>query len=106
MEVKILVRKIMPSVNLYRDPDSGIAWIEDGRVGLGISVHPNIDETGSVEGMIARGLWRKEDRIVKSHGWIYNIDRFSCWPEDELEQIVSCECMCEACVERRNVENR
>lgn len=101
--MKQLVREITPSVKLYRDDLNGIAWIEDGRTGLGVSVHPNIAISGSLHGMIARGYWDENDRIVESHGWIYNIDRFVCWPDDELELIVADECMCQACLRRRGV---
>ena len=80
---------------------TGIAWAEDHRTGLGVSVHPNIDENGSVEGMVARGYWRSSDRVARSHGWIYNIDRFVCNDEDPVEAIVAEECMCPACIERR-----
>lgn len=51
--------------------------------------------------MIARGWWRRSDRIARSHGWIYNIDRFVCNDEDPVEAIVAEECMCPACIERR-----
>ena len=49
------IREIEPGVELFRDAVTGIAWAEDHRTGLGVSVHPNIDESGSLEGMIARG---------------------------------------------------
>ena len=39
--------------------------------------------------MVERGYWKKKDRKVRSNGFIYNIDIFVCWPEDEMEQIVS-----------------
>lgn len=100
------IQQIEPGIVLCRDDLNGIAWIENRNAGIGISVHPNIDVSGSVEGMIARGYWRKEDRIVESHGWLYNIDRFSCWPDDKLEQMVARECRCQACIERRNKEER
>ena len=48
------------------------------------------------------GYWDKSDRIVQSHGWKYNIDRFVCDKENEFEMIVADECMCQACIERRN----
>ena len=100
------IRQIEPGVVLCRDDINGIAWIENGNAGIGISVHPNIDVSGSVSGMVARGWWDENDRIVESHGWLYNIDRFSCWPDDELEQMVARECRCQACIERRNKEGR
>lgn len=95
------IREIEPRVELFRDAVTGIAWAEDHRTGLGVSVHPNIDENGSVEGMVARGYWRSSDRVARSHGWIYNIDRFVCNDEDPVEVIVAEECMCPACIERR-----
>lgn len=49
------IREIKPGVDLFRDALTGIAWAEYHRTGLGVSVHPNIDESGSVEGMVARG---------------------------------------------------
>lgn len=95
------VRQIEPGIELYRDRVSGIAWAEDHSTGLGISVHPNIDETGSVDGMVNLGYWRKDDRVVKSHGWIYNIDRLAYDSNDPIEAIVASECRCAACLERR-----
>lgn len=99
---KQFIKEIEPYKKLYRDDKNGIAWIEDGSTGLGISVHPNIDKSGSVTGMKNLGYWDKSDRIVQSHGWKYNIDRFVCDKENKLEMIVSNECMCQACMERRN----
>lgn len=83
--MKQLIKEVAPYKKLYRDTRTGIAWIEDGTVGLGHSCHANIDETGSVRGMKARGYWGKNDRTVKSHGWIYNIDTLVVSsPEDEI----------------------
>ena len=99
--MKRLLRKIDKYAELYRDDKSGIAWIYDCSTGLGISVHPNIAASGSVIGMRSLGYWGKHDRVVRSHGFIYNIDRFVCCPENEYETIASNECMCRACLERR-----
>ena len=96
------IREIKNDVRLYRDDRNGIAWIEDGRTGLGISIHANISDTGSVNGMKNMGYWGKKDRTVRSHGWIYNIDSFVCDNENELEMIVSDECRCQGCIERRS----
>lgn len=49
--MKQFIRQIEECVNLYRDDKTGIAWIEDGRIGLGISVHANINSSGSISGM-------------------------------------------------------
>lgn len=98
---KVFIREIEKGVPLYRDSRTGIAWAEDHRTGLCISVHPNIDESGSVEGMVARGRWRRDDRIEKSHGWIYNTDRLAYDANDPVEKAVADACMCRACQERR-----
>ena len=99
--MKQFVRKIEEHVNLYRDDKNDIAWIEDGRTGLGISVHANIYSSGSVSGMKNLGYWGKNDRAIRSHGWIYNIDSFVCDKENELEMVVADECRCQGCIERR-----
>lgn len=54
---KQLIQKIDEHASLYRDPENGLAWVGDGRTGLGYSCHGNIDETGSVEGMKAQGSY-------------------------------------------------
>jgi len=102
--MKTFVREVAPGAKLYRDPINGIAFIETA--GVGISVHPNIDITGSVKGMVERGYWKKKDRKVRSNGFIYNIDVFACWPDDEMEQIVARECRCQACIERRERDKK
>lgn len=99
--MKQFIKKVEDYVNLYRDDKTGIAWIEDGRTGLGISVHANIDSSGSVSGMKKLGYWGKKDRTVRSHDWIYNIDSFVCDKNNELEMIVAYECKCQGCIERR-----
>lgn len=98
---KRLIREIKPYVRLYRDENTGIAWIEDGSIGCSISIHPNIDKSGSVRGMKKLGYWKKPDRTVRSHGFIYNIDTLAYNENNDLEKIVLEECMCQACVERR-----
>ena len=103
---KQLIREIEPSVILYRDDRTGIAWIADGRSGCGISIHSNISANGSVRGMKQRRYWKKDARTVRSNGFIYNIDTLIYdWtkgsPNRELEDIVASECRCQACIERR-----
>ena len=100
------IKEVAPYKKLYRDDVTGIAWIEDGSSGMGISIHPNIDASGSVKGMKQQGYWGKKDRTVKSHGFIYNIDHIVFdYSEDSqmraLENIVAIECRCQACIERR-----
>lgn len=98
--MKQFIREVKDHVFLYRDDKNGIAWIEDGRTGLGHSVHPNIDKTGSVKEMKKLGYWGKDDKIVRSHGWQYNISKFVV--SDELDEIVADECQCEECKKRRS----
>lgn len=83
--MKVRLMEVAPYKTLYRDTRSGIAWVEDGTAGVGHSCHANIDASGSVAGMKQRGYWRKTDRTVQSHGWIYNIDSLVVTdPEDEI----------------------
>ena len=89
---KILIDTIRPHVKLYSDPKTGIAWVEDGTSGTGHSCHPNIDRTGSVRGMKSRGYWDKKDRTVRSHGWIYNIDK--CVVSGDLDETARQHCNC------------
>lgn len=105
--MKQFIKEIEPSRILYRDDKTGIAWIEDGYTGCGISIHPNISSDGSVRGMKKQGYWRKEDRTVRSHGFIYNIDHVSfSWDKDSpyynLELLVAIECRCQGCLERKS----
>ena len=89
---KTLIKEIRPYVELYRDNETGIAWVEDGTTGNGHSCHPNIDTSGSVRGMKQRGYWGKNDRTVRCHGFIYNIDRLVV--TDELDEIARQHCRC------------
>lgn len=98
------IRDIGKYAHLYRDDKSGITWIEDGSTGIGYSVHSNIDATGSVRGMKHLGYWEKEDRTIRSHGFIYNIDSFICDPSNEFEALLAEECRCQGCIERREKE--
>lgn len=88
---KELIQQISEHVALYRDPRTGIAWVEDGTTGCGHSCHPNIDRTGSVRGMKSR-FWGKKDRVVRSHGFIFNIDRLA--TSDELDELARKHCRC------------
>jgi hypothetical protein len=100
MSKKTFVREIIPYVELHRDMRTGIAWIENGRTGNGHSCHANIDATGSIRGMKKRGYWGRDDRCVKSHGYIYNIDTFVV--TDAWDEVAAAECRCAACIERRS----
>lgn len=99
--MKVLVRRISKYVRLYRDDESGMAWIEDGHTGFSSNVHPSTDSSFGVDGMKSCGYWGMKDRIVESNGIIYNIDRLVYDRNNLLEKIVKKECMCQGCVERR-----
>ena len=101
---KVLVRNLTLYQNLYQDPKSGLAWIEDGLTGLYHSVHANIHRTGSVTGMKKLGYWNKKDRIVRTNGYIYNIDTFVI--DSAMDGVVADYCMCEACRSRRSKDGR
>lgn len=95
------VRNVGTCAELHRDPKTGIAWVKDGSTGLGHSCHANIDGTGSVRGMKALGYWGNEDRTIRSHGFIYNIDTFVVDEEDPYDALTAKECQCASCIERR-----
>lgn len=89
---KVLIKKLGEYQTLYRNPLTGIAWVENGSTGCAHSAHPNIDATGSVRGMKSRGYWGKEDRCVRSNGAIYNIS--ICTVHDDLDQVAADHCHC------------
>ena len=93
------VKKLAEYVELHRDRKTGIAWVANGTTGQGHSAHPNIDASGSITGMVKLGHWAKSDRKIRSHGFIYNIDRLVI--TDPLDQAAADACRCQACIERR-----
>ena len=95
-KMKRHIQTIMPLVELYRYDSTGIALVEDGTTGNGHTCHPSIDSTGSVRGIKQSRAWRKNDRVVRCGGCIYNIDKFSV--SDELDQIAANSCRCKACI--------
>ena len=102
MSKKEIIAQLMEYVILYRDPKTGIAWVEDGRTGNGHSCHPNIDRTGSVSGMKKLGYWGKNDIVVLSHGYYYNTSRYIV--SDDLDEIAAVYCTCQGCIARRQKE--
>lgn len=92
MARKTLVKKLDEYHHLYRDPATGMAWVEDYSVGIAHSAHANIDGSGSVMGMKKLGYWDKKARVVRSHGFIYNID--SLIITDIYDQIAADYCQC------------
>lgn len=100
--MKTIVNKISDHKTLYRDTTNGLAWIEDTSTGCNISIHANIDASGSVRGMKNLGYWQKNARTIRSHGYIYNIDSLVVNQNDDAEKLLAdSACKCIACCERR-----
>lgn len=95
-----MAKKLVKEIRVYRDDKTGIAWVENGS-GLRYSCHPNIDVSGSVEGMKSLGYWGKDDIVVRSHGFQYNISRLAVDEGNEFEMLAAQECMCQVCIRRR-----
>lgn len=89
-----VLREVAPHKVLHRDERSGIAWIEDGTAGVGLSLHPNISDSGSVAGMKRMGYWSRDAKTKRTRGFIYNISAYV--PEDDsyLNGILRRECRC------------
>ena len=85
--------------DVYRNVNTGIAFVHDGITGVRHSCHSNIDVSGSISGMKARGYWGKKDRCITCNGNTYNIDTLVI--QNDLDRIASEACMCPACKERR-----
>ena len=77
---------------LYRDTDTGIAWVANGHTGLRHTPHPNIDASGSVTGMIQRGYWPPDATPVECGGFIYNTS--IAIVEDDLDRLAAENCLC------------
>jgi hypothetical protein len=91
---KLLLQQVDEYTALYRDTQTGIAWVEDGHTGSGHSAHPNISATGSIRGMKAKAYWGKYDRCLRSHGFIYNTDRCLVSEDDPLDELARQHCQC------------
>ena len=83
---------------VFCDDKTGIVTVDDGCGNHG-SAHPNIHRTGSVRAMKKHGIWKKDDRVVESHGFKYNTDIVFC--SNEADRIAAEFCRCDACRERR-----
>ena len=92
MPKKTFVKTLAEYIELHFDERTGIAWIEDGTAGVGHSCHSNIHASGSVLGMKKLGYWRKQDRVKRTHGFIYNIDTLVV--TDKWDEIARQQCRC------------
>lgn len=70
-------------------------------MGVSHSIHANIAAGGSTIGMKKLGYWQKEDRVVRSGGYKYNIDTLVSDENPKYDKILKEECRCPACLERR-----
>lgn len=62
-----------------------VVTIDNYSTGTGHSCHPNIDKSGSVDGMKNLGYWDKNDKTLKQGDYIYNLSHVVCSsPLDEL----------------------
>lgn len=86
------IKEIAPYKTLYRDPKTGLAWVEDGSSGNAHYCHPSIHYTGSVSGMKKRGGWHKYDEIVRCQGFKHNISMLVV--HDDLDRIAQKYCQC------------
>lgn len=89
---KVFLGELEQYVYAYLDDQTGIVWVENGKLGIGHSAHPNIDETGSLEGMANRYPSWRNARIVHSHGWYYNTS--VCVAEDQYDKWAAEHCWC------------
>jgi hypothetical protein len=59
--------------------------IKNYSTGTGHSAHPNIDNSGSVSGMIKLGYWKDTDLICRERGFTYNYSKIVC--SDLLDEL-------------------
>ena len=94
----IVLCEIKEHVTLNRDRKTGLAFIQDGTTGLHHTIHPNIDSTGSVSGMIANGPWEKDDIVLSTPYGHYNLSQKVI--TDDYDKIVAQHCLCNVCKAR------
>ena len=85
-------KELAPRIVLMWDDETGIARIENYLTGLGHAAHPNIKRPRSAEDMKRREAWGKDDRVVQSHSFLYNIDRLSI--HEPLDDVARQHCQC------------
>jgi hypothetical protein len=85
-------QELAPRIALMCDDETGIARIEHYRTGRGHAAHPNIKRPRSADEMKRRGAGGKEDRVVQSQGFLYNIDRLVI--DEPLDDVARQHCQC------------
>ncbi len=91
------IAQVRPYAVLERHVLKGIARIADGSSGTAASCHPNIDSSGSILGMRARGHWLRTDRIVTANGFHYNTSQLVLHSDDDRLAALACRCGGDAC---------
>ncbi len=99
MKTLELIAHIGDWKDVYRNVNTGIAFVQDGSTGMRHSCHANIDASGSVRGMKKLGYWGKDDRTVKCNGTIYNVSSYVV--SDELDKVAAKYCECIGCLKRK-----
>ncbi|MBM3223390.1 MAG: hypothetical protein FJZ47_06275 [Candidatus Tectomicrobia bacterium] len=84
--------KLTPKTTLYRDDETGIAWVEDFTTGVGYAAHPNIKRPRTVAEMLQKGHWGPDERTIRSQSFTYNIDRLVI--EHPLDDVARQHCQC------------
>lgn len=99
MKTLSLIAHVGDWQDVYRNTNTGIAFVQDGNTGMRHSCHANISSGGSIRGMKEMGYWGKKDRTVKCNGYIYNVDTYVV--TDKLDAVAAEYCQCIGCQDRR-----
>lgn len=90
MNTQKLLEQLGPRIALYRDPATGIAYVKEG-MDTEHACHPWFNKKPSKSEMDRRG-WTPKDRLITSHGRIYNTTIFN--TPRELDKIAGQNCQC------------
>lgn len=86
-----MAREVLQQIDhhtvLVRDSQTGIASVEDGRIGIRHSCHPNISTSGN-----PRQVYGPHGRIKRANGCAYNTA--DCIVSDELDELARRNCLC------------
>ena len=77
--MKQLIKKIGNTLELYRCPETGIAWIdkkESRQMMISYyAAHPQLSAKANMPFMIEKGKWSPHARQVRTNGIIYDISQ-------------------------------
>jgi hypothetical protein len=92
---KNFVREIVPDVHLYRDPETGLAWVTEcvhGTV-LSHSCHPAIHEE-ELARQFKRSTWTRAHHLIRVGTTIYNVSICCSSADDPYKGMARRECCC------------